>query len=392
MTSRIGYNCHATSPNFDKNKLYTHVLKTRPAWMLVMDGLQVARDIKTALPACNVIHRAWPDEEIWKHQSPSDWVIAKKKEIGDADVWCYTINEQALPDTLCEWFTEVIELSAAIHLKVVIGNCSVGTPAPEQWRTHAALAMLRALDKHRDTAVLGLHEYFLLVPTSGVLGGYPDNAGVKPGDKGGVNLVPAVNWPTPEHMKQFTCFHMGRFKFMVEACKANNITPPRVVMTESGPDDVSDIKAWADQQPMTPPYTGIRGWKSCANAWHKYYPQWTAQQTLFEMMQWADRALYQGTCVEGELVFSWGHSSDSWDQFDVSQAFDFQMFLENALQAPAPLPAPIPTPPPAPPQPPEPPAPFHQPLDVVFCDKQIQALRLQIEAWEHLKSSLELAA
>lgn len=354
MNGRIGYNIHATSPNFDKGKLYTHLQKTRPSWVLVLDGLQTARDIKQLLPLTNVIHRTWPDEELWKSVSPADWVALKQREIGAADVWCHTINEQALPDALCDWFTKVIELAAAVNLKVVVGNCSVGTPAPEQWHSPAAIRMLKALAKHRNTAVLALHEYFVGVPTSGVLGGYPDNAGVKPGDKGGINLVPAANWPKPETMKIFTCFHMGRFKFMVEACKANGIQPPRVVLTEFGADDVSDIKAWADTLPRTAPYNGIRGWKSCVEAWKKFYPQWSAQQAYYEMVSWADRAIYMGSCVEGEMLFSWGHSSESWDQFDVSQAFEFQRLLETAPDTPAP---------PTPPIPPEiPPAPVPDPV------------------------------
>lgn len=355
MATRISFNVHATSPDFDKNKLYTHLQKTRPPWILILDGLQVARDIKAMLPDCNVIHRAWPDEEIWKHVSPADWVNQKKREIGNADVWCYTINEQALPDTLCNWFTEVIELAAMVNLKVVIGNCSVGTPAPDQWRSLAALKMLKALDKHRDTAVLGLHEYYLAVPTSGIIGGYPDNAGVQPGKPGGRNLVPITNWPTQAEMKTLTCFHMGRFKFVVQACYDTGIRPPRMVITEWGADNVSDIKPWADLLPKTPPYTDIRGWKTLTNAWQKLYGDYPAQNMYLTQLEWADRAIYQGTPVEGQLIFSWGHSSIQWDQFDVSQATDFQRGLENLANMPVPIPTPTPTPIPTPAPVPAPP-------------------------------------
>ena len=377
--SRIGFNVHATSQNFDKNKLYAHIQKTHPAWMLVMDGLQVARDIKALIPECNVIHRAWPDEEIWKQQSPAEWVANKKREIGDADVWCYTVNEMGLSDNLANWFTGVIEAAAAVHLKVVIGNCSVGTPAPEQWRSPAVIKMLQALDKHRDIAVLALHEYFILVPASGVLGGYPDNAGVKPGEHGGINLVPAANWPSADHMKTFTCFHCGRFKFMIESCVANGIKPPRLVLTEHGPDDVSDLKAWAEQQPKTPPYTGIRGWKSCVEAWKKFYPQWTAEQTLFETIKWLDTALYQGTCVEGQLIFSWGYSSDMWQQFDTSQALEFQHLLETYATAALP-PVTQPPPVPFPPKPPAPPTPPPETLPTAEVVAFRQLIQLDAEA------------
>lgn len=365
MTSRIGYNIHATSRNFDRAKLLAHVVKTRPAWMLVMDGLQVAKDIKAAVPECSVIHRAWPDEEIYNTKSPEQWVTEKKLEVGSADVWCYTVNEMGFGDKLLNWFTAVIECAAKIGLKVVVGNFSVGTPTPEEWQKPAAVALLKALDKHRDIAVLAFHEYGLAVCTSGFIGGYPDNAGVVPGQSGGRNLVPVENWPPPEDARTLTKFHMGRFQFMLAFCKGAGIKPPRMVITEWGFDDVSDIKAWAQTLPKTAPYTGIRGWKSCVETWKRWYGarDWNAEQTMFYQLAWADKAIYQETPVEGQMIFSWGHSSDMWDQFDISQALEFQVFLEAyAVAQPTPAPDPIPpTPPPpipVPPPPPEPPPPY----------------------------------
>ena len=50
---------------------------------------------------------------------------------------------------------------------------------------------------------------------------------------------------------------------------------------------------------------------------------------MFEQLTYADRAIYQGSPVEAQLVFCWGHSSDIWDQFDVAEAREFHKLLVN---------------------------------------------------------------
>lgn len=353
MPTRISYNIHATTPGFDKSKLLAHLQKLQPAWILVMDGLQLAKDIKAALPSSNVISRIYPDEETYKTVPPQDWVNRKVAETGGADIWCYTINEAGFSDQLLNWFTTVIEYAATKRLKVVVGNFSVGTPEANDWGKPAATALLQTLAKHRDNAALALHEYACGVITSGLIGGWPDSAGVQPGKSGGRNL--AETWPKEPEIDTLTRFHMGRFKFLLDSCKNAGIAPPRLIMTEWGFDDVSDIKAWADRQPQTPPYTTLRGWKSHTNVWNKFYPQWTRQQALFEQLRWADEKLYARAGVEGMMLFCWGHSSDSWLQFDLSDATEFQGYLETYAKEGATLP-PVTQPPPIPPvTPPTPP-------------------------------------
>lgn len=355
MTSRISYNIHAVTPGFDKGKLLAHLTKIRPTWVLVMDGLQVCRDIKASVPECNVIHRAYANENDWDKISPGTWVANKVKEIGGADVWGYATNEAGFSDELLNWFTAVIELAAAVNLKVVVGNCSVGTPEATDWKKPATIAFLKALDKHRDTAVLSLHEYACGTIVSGFMGGWPDNAGVQP-KKALVGRNLLQTWPKPDEARTMTKFHMGRFNFLLQACTALGIKPPRIVCTEWAFDDVSDIKEWADMQPKTPPYTTLRGWRSCVNAWARWYTHWQAQEAFYEQLTWADKNIYQGTPVEGQLIFCWGQSSADWETFNVMDAIDFQKRLETyalAQSAPPTLPEPLPPaiPPPPPPKP-----------------------------------------
>lgn len=351
--SRISFNTHAQTPNFDKNKLLMHVEKSQPPWILVMDGVQLCRDIQNVSPKTQVIHRSYPDEEIWRQKTPAQWIEQKKSEVGSSRLWLYTVNEQGLSDDLCRWFTEVIRLSARDEMRLIIGNFSAGTPQASDWTRPAVIELLRACDLNRSRVVLGLHEYACGVITSGFLGGWPDNAGVAPvpENKGkGRNLVPSMAWPERTEVDKITRFHAGRFKFLVEACALIGIPPPRIVLTEHGFDDMSDIKTWALQQQQTAPYTSFRGWKSLVNYWQSNYGTfWTPQRAMFEQLAYADRVLYQNSPVEGQLVFCWGQTSSMWDQFDVSKADEFLGLVSGQSAPPSIPPIPVPTPVPVPP-------------------------------------------
>lgn len=351
--SRISFNTHAQTPNFDKNKLLMHVEKSQPPWILVMDGVQLCRDIQNVSPKTQVIHRSYPDEEIWRQKTPAQWIEQKKSEVGSSRLWLYTVNEVGLSDDLCRWWLEVIRLSARDEMQLVIGNLSAGTPQASDWTHPVVIELLKACNLNRSRVVLGLHEYACGVITSGFLGGWPDNAGVAPvpENKGkGRNLVPSMAWPDRVEVNKITRFHCGRFKFLVEACTLIGIPPPRIVLTEHGFDDMSDIKTWALQQQQTPPYTSFRGWKSLINYWQSNYGTfWTPQRAMFEQLAYADRVLYQNSPVEGQLVFCWGQTSSMWDQFDVSKADEF-LGLVSGQSTPTPAPpVPDPTPVPVPP-------------------------------------------
>jgi hypothetical protein len=332
--------------------------------MLVIDGVQLCRDIQNVSARTQVIHRAYPDEEIWRQKTPAQWIEQKKSEVGNSRLWLYTVNEVGLSDDLCRWWTEVIRLSDRDQMQLVIGNLSAGTPQASDWTRPAVIELLKACSANRSRVVIGLHEYACGVITSGFLGGWPDNAGVAPvpDNKGkGRNLVPFANWPERTEVNKITRFHAGRFKFLVEACALIGIPTPRIVLTEHGFDDMSDIKTWALLQQQTPPYTSFRGWKSLVNFWQANYGTfWTSQRAMFEQLAYADRVLYQNSPVEGQLIFCWGQTSDMWDQFDISKADEFLKLVAEQIVSPLPPappppdpdPDPTPVPIPVPPSPP----------------------------------------
>jgi hypothetical protein len=331
MGSRLSYNVHAQVVP-DRNRLLKHLEKIKPAAVLVMDGLGLCQEIKAMLPDTTVISRIFPDEDIQNRATPENW-FEHRAPHAEGGIYQYTSNEAGFSPNLIEWHERLLAMAIKHRVPLVIGNMSVGTPAPEDWA--AGKHLLGLLDQHRDLFIMGLHEYACGVITSGFLGGHPDNAGVAPHLVGqGRNLIGLDQWPSREEATSMTMFHCGRFKFLVNYCQSVGIKPPRIILTEHGFDDVSDIKPWSGALKMTPPYTSIRGWKSAQDQWRDWYQAqgWSPQRALFEQLAYADRNLYQGSSVEAQLLFCWGHSSDMWDQFDLANADEFQALLEDYAQ------------------------------------------------------------
>lgn len=351
MGSRISYNIHAQFVT-DTPKLMAHLGKLKPAAVLVMDGLGLAQELKAALPDTLVISRIYPDEDVQNRKSPADWLKERAAQ-AEGGIFQYTSNEAGFSPNLIDWHIKLCELAIKSKTPLVIGNMSVGTPEAVDWA--AGRRLLELIDQHRDLFVLGLHEYACGVITSGFLGGFPDNAGVAPipANAGkGKNLIQPTSWPTPFDAAQMTKFHCGRFNFLIQYCKTIKLPPPRIILTEHGFDDVSDIKPWSDRLRMTPPFTTIRGWQSVINQWNDWFGHygWTPQRAMFEQIAYADRTLYQNSAVEAQLLYCWaGRQPYTWDQFDLSKADEFQGWLETYAQSTTPAQPPVIEPPPPPP-------------------------------------------
>jgi hypothetical protein len=318
----LSLNIHAANLN-DKPRLMAYLQATQPRWTLVMDSLDVAREIKAALPDCNVIFRAWPDDELVKQMTPEQWVTGTIARLQGADLWAYGGNEMGFSDDVLTWTARVIEQASMRGLKVVVGNFSSGTPNADDFRRPAARWVLDLLDKHRETTVLGLHQYACGVITSGFIGGEP-------------GFIQPETWP--RNVADVTMWHCGRDRQLFEACDQMAIRAPRVVLTEHGFDDMSDIKFWSERLIKTPPYMTVRGWKTLWNQWRAWWPRWTPEKAYAEQLIYADRYIYANTPVEAQLIFSWGASSSQWEQFDMSDAREMQELLiayANESTAPA---------------------------------------------------------
>lgn len=323
MTSRISYNIHAQGLK-DTNRLISHLKIIKPRAVVVMDGLALARVIRANCPETMVIHREWPDDDIYARVSPAQWLSQKRSQVGTDDIWLYTTNEPGYDEKIIAWHEELIKQNFASSnpLKLVVMNISSGVPKPEEWGK--ADNLLRLISKYRDRVVLGLHEYFGGLPTSGFVGGNPDDIRYHP------NYIVRSNWPKGQAAKDITKFHCGRYKFLVDYCTKNNIAIPRIVLTEHGPDAMGDVDPWLKSLKMTSPYNSIRGYKTLATQWKAWYPDWTFAQAYFEILKYLSENIYQDSPVEAQMIFCYGHTAGGqWEQFDVEGDTDFLNLIEK---------------------------------------------------------------
>lgn len=337
--SFIGHNFHAQGIK-DLPRALDHVRKTKPNWLVVMDGVETAKQFKDASPTTNVIVRLYMPDGFHYGRAPMAYLIEMRKQVGSADLWCYVENEAGIE---AEWNTSLIAMNAmsANPLKLVILNLSVGTPKPEEWTSLPVLTLLKLASEYRQWCAIGLHEYMDITPLSGVIGGYPDNAGAqpnlnsKPGETGR-DLVKPENWLSRDEIGNASKFHAGRAMWLVKACEDAKIPPPRIVLTEIGQDDLGDIEAWV----MHRFGEKVRGFKSALEVWHKVYPDWSEDETYFNILKYlVEKTWASLPAIEGGCIFCYGHVDNRWEQFDVEGRKDFLRFIESfATQPPATIP------------------------------------------------------
>lgn len=327
MSTFYGENIHSAGVK-DVAALLTHVHKTQPSWTLVMDGLDLCKQILVASPTTNVIHRNYAvtdgDDNVFARIAPARWLELRAAE-ADAGVWLHTTCEPGWSQQVIDWHLELMRLCIPRKIKLVVGNWSVGTPDPKA--IVVATTLLEMLDEYRDQFVLGLHEYANAVITSGLVGGAP-NGKTQEGKVVHPDYVAPASWPLDGEAKILTHWHMGRYKFWVEYCKSVKITPPRMVLTEVGFDDVSDIDWWTKTLPHTNLYTNIGGFKTLQAYWTRIFPDWSEDRAYYEQLKYAEHNVYQDSPVEGGCVYCLGHIDKRWESDDIEEHTEFLSYLE----------------------------------------------------------------
>lgn len=327
----------------DKQKLFTFARACNLQAANVLNNPDLCRELKDALPSCEVTFRLkggpWGDDDgegilkVTAEEYVREMVAQLK---GDKRIRVGAGNEMPLNARTVARLCELVPIANREGVSLDLLHIATGNPQPPkldkftgaiitetEWEI--AKPLLDLLAVHRQHR-LAIHEYAGGVVTSGLIGGNPTM--ISPGE-----------WPA---IAPFTRWHLGRFQFLIEYCQRRNIKPPRMIVTEHGFDDTSDIKPYLDTLQKTAPYTSIRGWRSLVNQWASWWPMWNAEKAYAEQLKWADSVLYRGTPVEAQCIFAWGDSG-GWAQFDVSGATELQSLLvayskEQATVSTTPLP------------------------------------------------------
>lgn len=312
--SKLSYGVHNT--NIDD-----HLLNIEPPVILTMAGTAHAEMLAQRLPDTVVIHRGWNDATLHRDFSPAKWV-ERSKHLAQSNVVVHTTNEPPnLNDPnearqIVQWHIDVIRLSEQYGLRLCILNFGAGSP--DNWELYDEL--LRVVAEHRDRVYIGLHEYGSLNILSGI-------------EYNGQDLT----WQTWNELPllgvDYSFWHIGRYKYLLNYCEGNNIAKPKIIFTEYGWDDLQDPKSKekrANAELEVPPigFDHYRSWRSLWALWVNYWPQWTHERAAFMQLIWAERYIYFEPEVIGHCLFAVSDDPMWKKDFDFSDAHTFQALVE----------------------------------------------------------------
>lgn len=174
---------------------------------LVMDDAPFARSLAAANPSALIVHRTYhPDDHRWHEvMTPREWLDAHQAT-GGAGVTIQLLNEPngyGNLSTLVTWCVEVMKQAHERGIALCLPNFAVGHPDTVNVANGVLDPLLRAFVTYPEM-VCGLHEYFRDDPMN-------------------------------------ESYLVGRFKSILDRCKALGITPPTIAITEYGRDHAGGL-------------------------------------------------------------------------------------------------------------------------------------------------------
>jgi hypothetical protein len=293
------YNIHAMfMSRQQKDELTRHMKAVQPSMCVVMDDIGFAVELKKAVPGMEVVHRdfRYDLDHAHRQMSPATWIGAHQPA-AEAGLTLYADNETAWDAASIAWFSEVARLCVARKWKVVLGNFSVGTPGENSWSIGKDL--LTYIGQNRQYLRLGLHEYMAALWTY-EFGRETDRA------KWG-----AVNVPTDA--KPYIC---GRYRWLLDYCRDNNIPAPLIAITEWGMDTIHAVIEW---QRTLPGFHARMGVLRCETV----YRQWGGDpwRYAYESLKYLWEKVYKpdSANILGVALFCYGGAGDWGAHFDFSK-------------------------------------------------------------------------
>lgn len=330
---RFGYNVLSIP---DTAEFGRHLNALQPGGMLFFqNNIDNALAVKRTFPDCHVVMRLWPDHDTpQKYPNPADWVASVSNFIGTGII-VQTQNEGGFS---VGWHLALLKYLSEnkINLKVGILGLNVGTPLPEQWEQ--AEDLLRLASSMRGQVYIVLHEYFGGIITSGFLGGWPNNAGVAPGQPGGQDFL--TRWPNDP--SKMTKWHVGRYEFLRNFCISKGFRCPQIIIGEFGADYTSDIGEFLRTiQSSKGPYDIVDGWRDLTTFWAQLFPKQSAAETYVAQIEYADSRIYDENVV-AVLLFAYG-TDGNWNTYrtDPELSRPLELYAAYRHDQPPPVPPPI---------------------------------------------------
>lgn len=322
MPNRLSLNIRAQSVT-DRTALRAYLKAADMSAVLVLDDLTLAADIKQDLPNAVVIHRAFGDSEAHLTHNPDQLAARYAREgYGRYGVHAYGCNEPAPSGNtrwsdIIDWLVRFGDALRGNDVRGVVGNIGPGNIERVDIATGLWDRFLEMLS--RTGHLRGDHDYSMLPPITGGSWGHSvfdvlDPASVQPD-----------SWPDASAISDSTDnWHLMRGRWLNARAKAKGWRVPGIVLTECFFDRMPDL-----EQITTPVrqrnlyrevearwgasgYELLKGHNTWRDAFKAYWPTWTFEEALFQILKWCD-SVYPPEYV-GFCQFMWCPDSPDWDK------------------------------------------------------------------------------
>lgn len=405
MTNNFhGYVVQANVP-LNEPVLERHLRLIKPALVHVLNNPAYAIHLKrNVIPDSAIYLRHYDadgDGNDWAQYSAIDYFNKYEKDSFGGALGFQICNEPGFGRDVTKRLVPFMAEGVKRKIPVAPGGYSVGMPPAEArlWADHDDF--VRIICEHPDLLSYSAHEYFQVLPTSGMI-----TKQTQPGEVlyFANHLRDISDWPMS--INDLTgMFHVGRCKAFVDYATSKGYGKPVLDITEHGVDDVEGgkIKEWRLKLLNG---QNIRGYKPCEQQWKEWFGL-DRSLVYVAMLRWIRDVIYKPLGVRGAALFTWGNSgkagtAEDWQTFDCATDSEFQTALEKHYEQlqqppasepkpPAPVPAPIPPPPAPTPEPPLVPTPLTRTfcLDMASSEAALAAIHsLREKRWRELASTL----
>lgn len=346
-SSPLGY---VLEGDIDKAKFERHVAFIRPISSTIINNHQYALHLKrNVIPATEIYIRnvdADGDGNDSTQYTPQNYFDKYAPLLGDKALGLQFGNEGDFGPEAAAKLIPFMQEAVKRKIKLSLPGVAVGnTPsAANGWAMYHEFVDYAC--HHRDYIAVDLHEYFLALPTSGMI-----TAQTQPGDV--LYFTHALRSPEQwenKSLPDFTNFyHVGRCGHLFTYAKSKGWPAPVVDLGEFGSDFVKDnptIEQWARKIIPSNGAANIDGFRSLYDYWRNQFPKTSPSETFFKMLQWLWEKILQPLGVRSARLFEWNDGS-RWQNFNVAAEPSLQLWLESFPLTPPKAPAP-PALPPAP--------------------------------------------
>lgn len=398
----FGYNIHPEALN-DPNrssapkKLWDHIdkIKHKRGGHVVLRNLDYSIDLARRHPKSIVLIRYWPDEDNhiklkWddklkrmgpnpNYKTPLQWIDMVEKDwlkckaAGVTNVAFYFMNESGDPDAMVAWCTRmgpdgkdtnrekgILDLAAERGIPLSGPHLAIG--AWERPQLEKLKPIFQKISKHDALFALGFHEYFTLLPSSGMPivddkgdpefvildSAWSSSDAKKKWVEQGKPYFPVQpeNWPRDPDMARY---HAGRNHLVDDICDDSGIPRLRKHISEAGTDRLDEggggfVAAWLGSAKRPKEFLDIRFWRSCVDQWAIWFKNWSAQRAYWEMLLylllfvWMSPYKGKSRRIEMVAIFSWWSSGEigtaqDWNPNRVDNADEFLLLHENHANA-----------------------------------------------------------